>query len=148
MSLIAAFPTLHVQLSHSALPCVAMEELRLLLKDGCVAASAVHYRVDRGIVWPFLCRFTVKGGRFCLWIYAVPVSESCTRLIINAGGNFPKPKPASGLKGLKARLSPQPLIRSLLRQLRCTSIPATMSWQEHNAAAAVHSYLCTTKLFL
>ena len=66
-----------------------------------------------------LRRFTVKGGRFCLWIYAVPVSESCTRLIINAGGNFPKPKPEQGLAGLKARFSPQPLIRALLRQLRC-----------------------------
>ena len=54
----------------------------------------------------------MKGGRFCLWIYAVPVSENCTRLIINAGGNFPKPKPAPGLAGLKARLSPQPLIQS------------------------------------
>ncbi len=87
--------------------------------------------VDRGPVRSVLCRFTVKGGRFCLWIYAVPVSESCTRLIINAGGNFPKPKPASGLKGLKARLSPQPLIRSLLRQLRCMPMPApvmTAAW--------------------
>ena len=65
-------------------------------------------------------RFTVKGGRFCLWIYAVPVSENCTRLIINAGGNFPKPQAQPGLKGLKARFSPQPLIRTLLRNLRCT----------------------------
>ena len=73
-----------------------------------------------------LCRFTVKGSRFCLWIYAVPVSENCTRLIINAGGNFPKSKPAGGLKGLKARLSPQPLIRSLLRQLRCVH---KLSWK-------------------
>ena len=69
--------------------------------------------------WRACCRFTVKGGRFCLWIYAVPVSENCTRLIINAGGNFPKPKSAPGLAGLKARLSPQPLIRALLRRLRC-----------------------------
>ena len=46
------------------------------------------------------------------------MSENCTRLIINAGGNFPKPKPAPGLAGLKARLSPQPLIRALLRRLR------------------------------
>ena len=60
----------------------------------------------------------MKGGRFCLWIYAVPLSEHCTRLIINAGGNFHTPKPEPGLKGLKARLSPQSLIRPLLRKLR------------------------------
>ena len=64
----------------------------------------------------------MKGGRFCLWIYAVPVSENCTRLIINAGGNFPKPKPKPGLAGLKGRLSPQPLIRALLRRLRYRGI--------------------------
>ncbi len=58
----------------------------------------------------------MKGGVFSLWIYAVPVSATCTRLIINAGGNFPKPPPGKLTPAaLLQRLSPLP---KLLRQLR------------------------------
>ena len=63
----------------------------------------------------------MAGGIFSLWIYAVPVSATCTRLIINAGGNFPKPPlnwkaPAA----LLARLNPLP---QLLRKLRRAVLP-------------------------
>ena len=112
------------------------EALGMVLEKSCADASAgQHLFVDRGSLRSVLRRFTVKGGRFCLWIYAVPVSESCTRLIINAGGNFPKPKPAGGLKGLKARLSPQPLIRCLLRQLRWMSTPVTVMTAEQSSCS-------------
>ncbi|KAK9828711.1 hypothetical protein WJX72_001664 [[Myrmecia] bisecta] len=43
---------------------------------------------------PAYCEFAVATGRFQLWIYAVPVSADCTRLIINAGGNFGDKLPA------------------------------------------------------
>ena len=68
-----------------------------------------------------LHRFTVAGGVFSLWIYAVPVSATCTRLIINAGGNFPKPpspqlsltNPAALLK----KLDPKPLLLQLVKRI-------------------------------
>ena len=62
------------------------------------------------------CRFTVKGGVFSLWIYAVPVSATATRLIINAGGNFPKPPP--GKVTPAALLQRVNILPKLLRSLR------------------------------
>ncbi|CAL8469852.1 g9394 [Coccomyxa elongata] len=65
--------------------------------------------------------FTVAGGVFSLWIYAVPVSATCTRLIINAGGNFPVPPlPRLSLAdpaALLRRLDPRPALLKLAKTL-------------------------------
>lgn len=66
-------------------------------------------------------RFTVAGGVFLLWIYAVPVSATCTRLIINAGGNFPVPPPPrlslADPAALLKRLNPRPALFKLAKTL-------------------------------
>ncbi len=71
----------------------------------------------------------MAGGVFSLWIYAVPVSATCTRLIINAGGNFPKP-PLNwkSPKALLGRLNPLP---QLLRRLRRAAqrLLCLVTWQ-------------------
>lgn len=68
-----------------------------------------------------LHRFTVAGGVFSLWIYAVPVSATCTRLIINAGGNFPKPPPLqlslTNPAALLEKLDPKPLLLQLVKRI-------------------------------
>lgn len=74
----------------------------------------------------YISRFTVAGGVFSLWIYAVPVSATCTRLIVNAGGNFPLP-PAPKLSladpsALLQRLNPRPLAQKLIKRFRWGSI--------------------------
>ncbi len=75
------------------------------------------------LIWlVHLTRFTVAGGVFSLWIYAVPVSATCTRLIINAGGNFPKPLPQkltlTNPAALLNKVDPRPLLLQLVKRIR------------------------------
>ena len=78
--------------------------------------------------------FTVAGGVFSLWIYAVPVSATCTRLIINAGGNFPVPPPPrlslADPSALLKWLDPRPALLKAAKNLayvsNCKKIPLVL----------------------
>ena len=74
----------------------------------------------------------MKGGVFSLWIYAVPVSATATRLIINAGGNFPKPPP--GKMTPAALLQRLNILPKLLRRLRCLCCSPAPLHSAHSSA--------------
>ncbi|EIE25673.1 hypothetical protein COCSUDRAFT_39968 [Coccomyxa subellipsoidea C-169] len=89
--------------------------------DWSANSKSVNKNTTFEFIPPVYNGFTVAGGVFSLWIYAVPVSATCTRLIINAGGNFPKPPPQkltlTNPAALLKKVDPRPLLLQLVKRI-------------------------------